>query len=352
MKNNKNHLLKIFIYILIILIINCSSSKKIQIPDDRQFSIPQPEAVEINVYAEYFDKQFAEQTEQSFDFSRQLRNIFRQPKEALNVDAFGEVANSSWFTNRNAVQQMSIDEILNGPNSCDGPDTSGVWIIKRAKMQGVTPGFSIKDCKGNNYLIKFDPIGYSELVSGAEVISTKIFYAAGYNTPENYITYFHPRILKLDDKVKFTDVKGRKRYMNQADLTEILQRIQVEPNGYIRAMASKYLSGKILGPFRYKGTRKDDPNDIIPHQHRRELRGLRLISAWLNHFDTKDGNTLDTYVTENTISYVQHNLIDFGATLGSAIWGPNHRWRGYENDFDLALEDLECISNLMKDWNQ
>ncbi|NIW47138.1 MAG: hypothetical protein GWN30_21030, partial [Gammaproteobacteria bacterium] len=60
-----------------------------------------------------------------------------------------------------------------------------------------------------------------------------------------------------------------------------------------------------------KGIRDDDLNDVIPHQHRRELRGLRVVAAWLNHFDTKANNTLDVYVEDG---YVRHYLIDFGST--------------------------------------
>ena len=113
--------------------------------------------------------------------------------------------------------------------------------------------------------------------------------------------------------------------------------MKIGQNGLVRALASKYLSGIPIGPFKYKGIRKDDFNDIVPHHHRRELRGLRIISAWLNHFDTKDNNTLDMYITENGKNYVKHYLIDFGATLGSASHSPNHLWRGYQYDFDPTI---------------
>ena len=66
-----------------------------------------------------------------------------------------------------------------------------------------------------------------------------------------------------------------------------------------RVIAGRLLSGKVIGNFRYDGTRPDDPNDIVPHEHRRELRALRVFGAWTNLTDLKAGNTLDTLVTEN-----------------------------------------------------
>ncbi len=48
-----------------------------------------------------------------------------------------------------------------------------------------------------------------------------------------------------------------------------------------------------------QGTRSDDPNDLVPHEHRRELRALRVFGAWTNLVDWKAGNTLDTLVEEN-----------------------------------------------------
>ena len=42
-----------------------------------------------------------------------------------------------------------------------------------------------------------------------------------------------------------------------------------------------------------------------PHEHRRELRALRVFGAWTNLTDLKAGNTLDTLVTENGRAVVQ-----------------------------------------------
>ena len=64
-------------------------------------------------------------------------------------------------------------------------------------------------------------------------------------------------------------------------------------DGTYRVVASKGISGKDVGPFRYYGTRPDDPNDIHPHEHRRELRAMRVFGAWLNHDDSRAINTRD-----------------------------------------------------------
>ncbi|TFB10708.1 hypothetical protein E3V55_05475 [Candidatus Marinimicrobia bacterium MT.SAG.3] len=313
------------------------------VPDD-MMNISQPAERNINIIADAFDKQIIEQIEQSLDLSRQLRNIFGKRKEAYNTDDFDEVANSSWFVNRNFLKKMSLEEIFKGPDKGNGPDTSGVWTIFRAKSQGVTPGFHIRDSRGDKYVIKFDPPGYLEMIIGSELVSTKLFFAAGYHTPENYRVYFRPEILVLGENVNILDEKGTKRLMTDSDLEDILKKVEILPDGSILALASKYIEGKLLGPFKYKGTRKDDPNDLIPHQHRRELRGLRVIAAWLNHFDTKAGNSMDSYVTEGNRSYVRHYLMDFGSTLGSGAISPADMRTGFENYFDPHVIFLNFIS--------
>jgi hypothetical protein len=323
------------------------------IPDDR-LDVPQPKSRSIHTYAEYFEKQVPLQIKEALNLPRQWRHLTGDPDESLNIDSWGNVPNSSWFTNRKGTRSMSLQELIRGPDTGNGPDTSEVWTITRAKTQGVTPGFTIKDSRGDYYVIKFDPPDYPELASGAEVISTKIFHAAGYNTPENYITVFDPKILRMGRDVRFTDEKGRKREMNPNDLKDILTRVTKRSDGKIRALASKYVPGVPIGPFTYAGLREDDYNDFIPHEHRRELRGLRLICAWLNHFDTKDGNTLDSYVTVDGKHYVRHYLIDFGATLGSASHSPNHPWRGFRYDIDPAvmIQNLLLLGIHVHEWQK
>lgn len=336
--NCKSIYLIIRMLLPLLLLLGCTAQAPYippeSLPDDR-VNAPKPAFRNApNDFADSFDKQFVLQGEQFFDLSRHLRNLAGTPKEAYNTDPFDEVPNSAWFTNRNARNRMTIEEIARGPDTGSGPDTSQPWTIVRAKAEGVTPGFTIVDSRGDKYVIKFDPPGYSGLNIGAEIIGTKLLYAAGYNVPENYITYFHPNILTLGEKVKFTDEKGRKRFMTEADLHEIMQRVEYRTDGLIRATASKYVPGKVLGPFDFEGTRKDDPNDLIPHQHRRELRGLQVVAAWLNHIDTKQANSMDTYITENGKAYVKHYLIDFGTCLGSGGHGPQPKKRGHENEMD------------------
>jgi len=327
-------------YLLItgIILSGCSSYKPfmppLPVPDDRN-PVPKPEFRGApNDFYDAFNQQFVLQGEQMLDVSRDYRWIIGNPKEAWNADAFGEVANSSWFTNRNGRKQMTLDEIARGQNSGSGPDTSSSWTVVSAKAEGVTPGFTIVDGRGERYVIKFDPIGYEGLNSGADIIGSKLFYAAGYNVPENYLTFFNPRMLNLGDKVKFTDEKGRKRFMNEADLQAILERIERHPDGLVRALASKYVAGSVLGPFLYEKTRPDDPNDFIPHQHRRELRGLKVLAVWLNHIDAKAANSMDSYIGLEPNGWVRHYLIDFGTILGSGGRGPQPKYRSYENEID------------------
>lgn len=269
--------------------------------------------------------------------------LTRKSVEAINVNTLDEVPDSSWFTNRNGQRTMSLEEIKRGPNETDGPAPGPLTVVK-GKSNGITPGFQIKDLRGDIYLLKFDPIGYLEMSSAAEAISTRLFYAIGYNVPQNTIFRFRRDQLRLDPKATFTDGLGQKRQLTEADVDAILKLAASYPNGEYRALASKFLKGKPVGNFTFAGTRADDPNDIIPHEHRRDLRGLRLFSAWLNHNDIRNGNNLDMFVKEDGREFIRHYLIDFGSTLGSDTAFPNGNDVGYAHQVDFKEAGKSLLS--------
>ena len=277
------------------------------------------------------------------DLYDRLRHTFGQPGspewgEAENVNTLDQVPDSTWFTNRHGAHRMTLDELTRGPNRDGGPDPRTIWTIVGGKVGGLTPGFEIVDAQGVRYVIKLDPAGLPELSSAAEVIATKLFYAVGYNVPENYIVDVHPETLAIDPEASLQDEFGQTRRLTDHRLRRMLARMPRLDDGRIRVTASKYLEGEPIGPFRYHGTRSDDPNDIVPHENRRELRGLRLFAAWLNHDDVRAQNTLDTWVENGDRHYVTHHLIDFGSTFGSGtvdLQVPNlgfHYWL----DMDLV----------------
>jgi hypothetical protein len=318
------------------------SEKVLWLDFDMQ-NIPEPKERDGGAYEVFFKGQIIEQTKQELDVPRVARAIVSEKKQAANVNVLDEVPDSSWYTNRHHLRKMTIDELVRGPNRSVGPDLSRA-VITRAKTEGVTPGLQLKDAKGDSYLIKFDNANWPELQSGAEVIATKILYAAGYNVPENYLGFLDIKQLQIDKKVEIVDPKTRMpRALTRDDLDEMLRRVARMPDGRYRVLASKLLAGKPKGPFAYIGIRRDDPNDLIPHEHRRELRGMRVITSWINHWDLKEDNTLDMYVEDHGRKFLRHYLIDFGSALGGGR-DPMEYFHGREYAFDVGSITKEVFS--------
>lgn len=262
------------------------------------------------------------------DFYDLFLNAFTHPEEqqgisdaqfipAQAVNTLGEVPDSEWFTNRIGTAEFSREDILRGPGHST-PPADGPWIIISAKTQGITPGFLIRDTSGQLYLLKFDPMTNPEMNSGADMLGPKLFYALGYNTPENYLVTLDPDRLEIADSATVLSISGRERKMNRTDIGDILSRVPRRADGSIRSLASRFLSGSPIGPFEYRGMRSDDPNDIVPHERRRDLRGLYVFASWLGHDDSRSINSLDMLVEEKGVEFVRHHLIDFGSILGSA----------------------------------
>jgi hypothetical protein len=246
---------------------------------------------------------------------------------AQDVNTIGEVPDSSWFTNRAGSGRLTAADVARGPDTTEGP--AGVWTIVSGKSEGIRPGFTIEDSNHVRWFLKLDAPGYPEEATSAEVVATKLFWAAGYNVAETHVAILQRENLVLSDKATIT-LNGKKRRLTNADVQGVLDRSERNRDGSYRVLASKQLEGKPVGEFRYYGTRSDDPNDVIPHEDRRELRGMVVFAAWIDRVDAKAGNTLDTLVPENGKTAVRHHVLDFGSTLGSAGVGRNEYWEGYD----------------------
>jgi hypothetical protein len=240
----------------------------------------------------------------------------RSPRRAMNVNTIDEVPDSSWFTNRAGARPLTVEEVRRGDETSAGP-APGKWTIVSGKSDGVTPGFTIRDAAGITWFIKFDPPSNPEMSTGAEMISTTLFWTLGYHVPDNHLAVMARNNLERDPKATIRDLRGRHRALTEDDVDGLLMQAARNEDGTYRVIASRALPGQPVGPFRYFATRPDDPNDIYPHEHRRELRGLRVFAAWLNHDDSRSINSLDTIVERDGRRLVWHHLIDFGSTLGS-----------------------------------
>ena len=272
---------------------------------------------------------------------------------AQNINTIDEVPDSNWFTNRIGSTPVTVDDLVRGPNRGAPPDPSR-WTLTREKTAGAHPGFTARDAKGETWFLEFDPPYFPEGATGAVAVATKIFWAFGYNQVESFLTTFDPKRVDFDPKATIRRPSGARTRFTTDDMNAILERVARNPDGTYRAIAGRLLPGKILGGFQYDGTRPDDPNDVVPHEHRRELRALHVFGAWTNLTDLKASNTLDTLVTENGRTVVKHYLQDVGSTFGMCndlyewdlsyehfIEGPTTRKRLFS--FGFALSPWQTI---------
>ena len=278
-----------------------------------------PESQDAGKAAPYEQSQFYELTHNLFVTSGYKPSGLR----AKNINTIDEVPDSSWFTNRVGTRPVSTDELVRGDNVGQPPDPSK-WVLIREKTSGAHPGFTATDAKGDTWFLEFDPPWAPEGATAAVAIATKIFWGLGYNQVESFLTTYDPKKSSIDPKATVRRPNGKRTPFTQDDVSVILENVARNADGTYRVIAGRQLPGKILGGFLYAGTRPDDPNDLVPHEHRRELRALRVFGAWTNLTDLKAANTLDTVLTENGKARVKHYLQDVGSTFG--MCNDKHEW--------------------------
>jgi hypothetical protein len=316
-------------------------------------AIAQPKSRNIPYRYDGF-RQLIRPPTRAFDAAHGIRAITGNWREAENVDERDQVRlPSTWWTPRVGYQPVSPEDMLAGTESSATPAGS-TWTIVQAKSQGVSQGFQIVDANNTRWAIKLDPPAHPELTTGADVIASKLFWAAGYNVPTNVIVTFRREDLKIKPGLEYNEPGKGDLPVTDAYIDTLLSKVARREDGTWRAVASRFLKGKPLGEIEFAGRRKDDPDDLIPHELRRELRGLWPIAAWLHHDDLSARNTLDMWVTENGRSFVRHHLLDFSGTLGAASINKHSPRAGHEYllDFVVTLENTATLGLRRPEWDR
>ena len=289
---------------------------------------------------------------------------FEATHESVNVNSLDEVPDSAWFTNRIGASAMSADEIKRGacePSKHIEPDTAadGSWVIDRGKPNGSSAGFRVVIPGKGKFMFKSDaPI--PERPSAASVIGAAIYNAAGFNTSCEQVVYFKRSLLHLTPGLRFAGNFNGEKPFDKAALDAILEGAS-KRGDLLRFQASAWLSGRLVGPFRYEGTRNDDPNDVIPHENRRELRGGRLLAAWIDHFDAREQNSMDTWMSDGkgapdaSPGHVVHYYLDTSDALGSEwAWEEITRRLGfsYVVDWGDLATDFVTLGIPLRPWDR
>jgi len=251
--------------------------------------------------------------------------------ESQGVNTLGEVMDGDWYVNRHGMRRMTPAELQRGPGHDRPPDLTSPWHVLVVKPFGVNPGLLVADGKRDLYILRFDPIGSEGLATGAQMVASQFFYALGYHVAENYIVRFDRPRLVVDETGQAVSSAGHARALAADDIDRFLKTVPEGQGRTYRAVATRLpeVRGALLGPYQMWGTRSDDPNDTVLHEHRRDLRGMFVFAAWLNVSNVRAVSTQDILATVDGVPRIRHYVVDLTKSLGSSMFdGPKLAWEG------------------------
>jgi hypothetical protein len=246
---------------------------------------------------------------------------------AQNVNTLGEVPNSSWYTNRHYWNPRPSEALAQGPNEGPRPDTTAPWRVLSVSTRRGLHHAVVLDRHDRRFRLTFDSASHPELATGAAMIASRLFHALGYYVPEHHLLRIPPhQLVPVPDSG-----------VVRSDLWTLLNESHQYGDDTYRVLATRLPEAyRRVGPWTFHGTRRDDGNDVFPHEMRREVRGLRVFCAWLNHSKISEAHTLGVVVRNGGRHYVRHYLRRFAVTLGSGGAQPKAPWSGHEHVLDLG----------------
>jgi hypothetical protein len=301
-------------------------------PDDRPIAMPRPRPLSL-LWADVRDGVFAPADRVlSFDYLR----------EAEGINALDEVPDSAWFFDPRRIEGDPRPRVLPAADLAWGalsPDDAPELPLRiiEGKETGDTPGFVALDARGRKFMIKLDPSDHLGLATSTERVVTELAWVAGWRVPGEILLDAFPEQIELAPGAIAKDAFGGHHPFTVEALDVLLAHAPRTAQGAVRLLASAWLPGVALGPFAYSGRVRDDPNDLVEHQDRRDLRGLGVFAAWVNDIDALQQNTLDMYEGPPGRGHVVHYQQDLGGSLGSYAGTTAPHWMGSETFFEVHL---------------
>jgi len=192
----------------------------------------------------------------------------RRISESEDVNALDEVPASSWFA---GGVPTDSDYVRNGP-----PRLPLAEVASERKLPTGVRVFD--DADGKRWEVVADEPGRSGMRAASGAITSRLVSLLGYYAAESYpVRLGGARLLA----VRYPAARG--------------------------ALAGK--EALDVGPTTALGTRIDDPNDVVDHTHRRSLRALGLVGAWLGLDEMRPQLLRDVYVGAPDVGFVQHQVV-------------------------------------------
>ena len=320
--------MKKFLYIIILcmFLIGCAASSALRFPpsrwirDNDRTPIAEPKERWRYSYAvgEYERYQIAS-FEKIESFIGVPKMVTGGNEEALNVNNFDEVPDSTWFTNRLGRFEITSALIAQGANTESAPSANDEFTVIWVGRAEVVPEIIVEDAEGVHYLLIFDHAENPESATAAAIIANRLLYAFGYNVPESYIVNLDRSKLVISPHAVTMTKYGDEIPATSEDIDRLWSKVAEDPRtGFVRAAMLKDLEDIPLGPFSFQGKRSDDKNDRIRHEFRRELRGLRTFCAFLDCDAMVDEQTGDFFIADDgNKGYLMHYILHTDNMLGA-----------------------------------
>lgn len=235
----------------------------------------------------------------------------RASAHAGDINAFEQAVTSSWYRASWPLARANSP----APGFSVAIPTAP-FAITEAHRDSPDDYLIARDARGEIYRLEFDDPQAPEGRTAAIAIASRLLSAAGYNVLPCAVTSIAVDEITLGEHARDIDEHGGDGKLSADALAGFVA--QHAAGDHVRVAASRYPHGIPMGPFSDHGIRADDPNDHIPHEDRRVLRGFWPLACWLDHPGLRPDRRLDVFL--QPAGYLRHYFVGFANTLSFLQW--------------------------------